>query len=121
MEYYLVEEGIKDGILYELPETGCTEGIFASILYPRLRVNYEESEVKDGVLTEYKISDVLENGIGEKIGLKKGDVMVSVNGINWAEYWKDEKRLNSIKNLWHEGDIITVDRNGKNIDFTIAF
>jgi hypothetical protein len=37
MEYYLIEEGIKDGILYELPKTGCTEGIFASVHYPKLR------------------------------------------------------------------------------------
>ncbi|MCL2159757.1 MAG: RNA polymerase sigma factor [Oscillospiraceae bacterium] len=34
MEYYLIEEGLKDGILYALPETGCTEGIFATIHYP---------------------------------------------------------------------------------------
>ena len=31
LEFYLMEEGVKDGILYELPETGCTEGIFASV------------------------------------------------------------------------------------------
>lgn len=34
IEYYLLEEGVKDGILYKLPETGCTEGIFATIHYP---------------------------------------------------------------------------------------
>lgn len=35
MEYYLFEQGVKDGILYELPETGCTEGISATILYSK--------------------------------------------------------------------------------------
>lgn len=118
-EYYLLEEGVKDGILYELPETGCTEGIFASITYPKLKLVYEEAKVKDGFLVEYKISEVLENGIGEKIGLKKGDIMIAINGIDWANFWKDEKHM--YYNIWNESDVITVDRNGKKIDFVITF
>ena len=118
-EYYLLEEGVKDGILYELPETGCTEAIFASIHYPKLKVNYEEAEVKNGFLVEYKISEVLEGGAGEKIGLKKGDIMIAVNGTNWVEYWKKAEKPNG--NNWKDGDIITVDRNGKNIDVTVTF
>jgi hypothetical protein len=112
LEYYLLEEGVKDGILYKLPETGCSEGIFATILYPKLMVLYEKSE--------YKISKVLKGGIGERINLQKGDIMVSVNGVNWTEYflkeWKDFKG-----EIWKDGDVITVNRDGANINLTVTF
>lgn len=132
LDYYLYAEGVKDGILYELPETGCTEGIMASIHYPQLKVQYEEMEkmgrgevkpedLKDGFLSEYKISEVYKNGIGEKIGLRVGDIMAAVNGIDWKDYWKDEKWAMSNGKNWQESDVITVDRNGKKIDFTVTF
>jgi len=132
LDYYLYAEGVKDGILYELPETGCTEGIMASIHYPQLKIQYEEmekiargevkpEELKDGFLNEYKISEIYKNGIGEKIGLQVGDVMTAVNGIDWKDYWKNEKWTKSNGENWKEDDVITVERNGEKIDFTVNF
>jgi hypothetical protein len=122
LEYYILEEGIKDGILYELPETGCTEGILASIYYPQIRVNYKDAEMKNGLLEKYQIEDVLKNGIAEKIGLQTDDIMIAVNGIAWREHWKGGNALKPFNGgNWKEGDIITVERNGEKIDFTIAF
>jgi len=132
LEYYLYAEGVKDGILYALPETGCTEGIMASIYYPQLGVQYEEvmkimrgeikrEELKDGFLSEYKIAELYKNsGFAKKIGLQIGDVMVAVNGVDWKEYWNPE-RMKSYGNYWNEGDVITVDRSGEQISFTVVF
>ena len=124
LEYYLLDEGVKDGLLYSLPETSagaaaCTEGIFAVVVYPDLGVDYEMGELKNGFLGEYKISRVISGSIGERIGMKKGDIMTAVNGTDFVEYLKSHAKVwgRGVK----EGMIFTVMRDGEYIDFTVTF
>jgi RNA polymerase sigma factor (sigma-70 family) len=131
MEYYLYEEGVKDGILYIPPETACTEGIFASIHHPNLNVMYEEAEKifnnkitpTNNFLSEYKISQAAQgkNALGARIGLQPGDIMTAVNGVPWLTHLKNNQKATAYDSHWKENDIITVARNGETIDLTVTF
>ena len=108
LEYYLMEEGVKNGLLPPLPETQCTEGIFAYIKYPKFGVKFDMSYVNDNnILTVLKIAEVLKNSMAEKMGLQVGDVITKFDGINF--------------NRLKEGDVLTVDRNGETLDFPVVF
>jgi len=118
LEYYLYGEGVKDGILYELPETGCTEGIMASIYSARLGLQYAQPD-KDGVFIA-KIEKINENSTAEKMGIRIGDILIDINGVNYKDYQEKIIKSNPIS-FWKDGDVITVDRNGEKIDFTVSF
>ena len=92
-------------------------GLFVQDLDPKL-VHYFNIPQGEGVL----VSEVTAHSPAEKAGLRKGDVLLAVNGVKYGD--DDKEKWHKVKKVWKPGSTITymVQRGGrsKELDVTLG-
>ena len=84
--------------------------------YRGIGIEITSSYTSDGIVS--KITKVFKDSPAEKVGLKVGDVLVSLNDVLLSE--KEASYVsNTIKYSENEENILKVNRNGKEIEFTV--